>query len=84
VRDIAQGAGLSTRQAERLFSQYLSIPPKAYYLKLRLQHGRMLIEQSSLSILEISIAAGFSSRRVFTQYYRNEFGFPPAHTRRTP
>jgi len=44
----------------------------------------MLIEQSSLSILEISIAAGFSSRRVFTQYYRNEFGFPPAHTRRTP
>ncbi len=84
VRDIAQGASLSLRQAERIFSQHVGMPPKAYYLKLRLRHGRMLIEQSSMSILEISIAAGFSSRRVFTQYYRQEFGFPPAHTRRTP
>ena len=84
VRDIARSVGLSLRQAERLFSQHLNLPPKAYYLRLRLQHGRMLIEQSSMSILEISIAAGFSSRRVFTQYYRQEFGFPPAHTRRTP
>ncbi|MGI9390127.1 MAG: GlxA family transcriptional regulator [Boseongicola sp.] len=84
VRDIAQSAGISLRQAERLFSKHLGLPPKGYYLKLRLQHGRMLIEQSSMSILEISIAVGFSSRRVFTQYYREEFGFPPAHTRRTP
>ena len=84
VRDIAQGAGMSPRQAERLFSKHLGLSPKRYYLMLRLQHGRMLIEQSSMSILEISIAVGFSSRRVFTQKYREEFGFPPAHTRRTP
>ncbi len=84
LRDIAQAATISMRQAERLFSKHLGAPPKGYYLKLRLQHGRMLIEQSSMSILEISIAVGFSSRRVFTKYYREEFGFPPAHTRRTP
>lgn len=84
VRDVAAQAGLSLRQAERLFQRHLGRTPKGYYLWLRLDHGRMLIEQTSLSILEISLAAGFSSRRVFTQMYREAFGFPPAHTRRTP
>jgi len=84
VRDIAVRVGLSVRQTERLFAQHLGQSPKAYYLKLRLHHGRMLIEQTSMSILEVSLASGFSSRRVFTQYYRELFGFSPAHTRRTP
>ena len=84
VRDVAAEAGLSLRQAERLFQRYLGRTPKQYYRWLRVQHGRMLIEQTSLSILEISLAAGFSSRRTFTQLYRETFGFPPAHTRRTP
>lgn len=84
VRDIATAIGLSLRQTERLFAAHLGQSPKAYYLKLRLQHGRMLIEQTSMTILEISIATGFSSRRIFTQFYRGEFGFPPSHTRRTP
>ena len=84
VNAVAKSVGLSLRQTERLFSTHLSIAPKRYYLKLRLQHARQLIEQTSLSIMEISVACGFVSRRVFTQYYRNEFGFPPSHTRRTP
>ena len=84
VRDIAAEVGISLRQAERLFARYLDVSPKAYYLRLRLEHARMLIEQTSLSILEVSIATGFSSRRVFTRYYREAFEFPPAQTRRMP
>jgi len=84
IREIAATVGLSIRQTERLFARYLSTSPKQYYLKQRLKHSRQLIELTSMSILEISIAAGFSSRRDFTRYYRQEFGFPPAHTRRTP
>lgn len=84
VGSVARSIGISLRQTERLFSAHLSTAPKKYYLKLRLQHARQLIEQTSLSILEISLASGFISRRVFTKYYREEFGFPPSHTRRTP
>ncbi|MFZ1726053.1 MAG: helix-turn-helix domain-containing protein [Albidovulum sp.] len=84
VRDIASAAGLSVRQAERQFRRYLGMAPKRHYLRQRLEHGRLLIEQTSMSILEISIAVGFSTRRVFTLCYRREFGFPPAHTRRNP
>jgi transcriptional regulator GlxA family with amidase domain len=84
VGAVAKSIGISLRQTERLFSTHLSMAPKRYYLKLRLQHARQLIEQTSLSILEISVASGFASRRVFTRYYRNEFGYPPSHTRRSP
>jgi transcriptional regulator GlxA family with amidase domain len=84
VTDIAQSVGLSLRQCERLFVAHLGLPPKKYYIMQRLLHGRLLIEQTSMPILEISIASGFSSRRSFTQSYREAFGTPPAHTRRTP
>jgi transcriptional regulator GlxA family with amidase domain len=84
VTAIAETVGLSMRQIERLFSAHLSVAPKKYYMTLRLQHARQLIEQTSMSILEISVASGFSNRRVLTHYYKKEFGFPPTHTRRTP
>jgi transcriptional regulator GlxA family with amidase domain len=84
INKISRVVNLSLRQTERLFSKHLRMTPKKYYLKLRLLHGRQLIEQTSMSILEISIASGFSSRRVFSKYYFNEFGFLPSHTRRTP
>jgi transcriptional regulator GlxA family with amidase domain len=84
VKDIALSAGISVRQSERLFVAHLGMAPKKYYIRQRLQHGRLLIEQTSMPILEISIAVGFSSRRSFTLSYRQAFGFSPAHTRRTP
>ena len=84
LRDITTRIGLSIRQTERLFAAHLGQSPKAYYRKLRMQHGRLLIEHTSMSILEISLATGFSNRRIFSKYYRDEFGFPPSFTRRVP
>ncbi len=84
VKDIAQSVGISLRQSERLFIAHLGMSPKKYYIRQRLQHGRLLIEHTSMPILEISIASGFSSRQSFTLSYRQAFGSPPAHTRRTP
>ena len=84
LKIISRQAGLSLRQIERLFSLHFAISPKKYYLKRRLIHARQLIEQTSLSILEVSIISGFSSRQIFSKYYKNEFGFTPSETRRSP
>jgi transcriptional regulator GlxA family with amidase domain len=84
LKKISYQAGLSLRQIERLFSLHLSKSPKKYYLKRRLMHARQLIEQTSLSILEVSIVSGFSSRQIFSKYYKTEFGFTPSETRRSP
>jgi len=84
VSDVAAHAGISLRQGERLFAAHLGETPKRYYLRLRLDHARLLIEQTAMSILEVSVAAGFSSRREFSRAYTEAFGFPPSGTRRTP
>ena len=84
IKEVSKLAYLSLRQLERLFSKHLMLSPKKYYLKTRLIHGRQLIEQTSMSILEISIASGFSNRKVFSKSYLKEYGFLPSHTRRTP
>ena len=84
VREVAALAGVSLRQAQRLFAEHLGATPKRHYLRLRLDHSRLLIEQTAMSILEVSIASGFSSRRKFTRDYVEAFGFPPTATRRTP
>jgi AraC family carnitine catabolism transcriptional activator len=84
LKKISHQAGLSLRQIERLFSSHLSKSPKKYYLKRRLMHARQLIEQTSLSILEVSIVSGFSSRQIFSKYYKLGYGFTPSQTRQSP
>ena len=84
LKNISQNAGLSLRQIERLFARHFKKSPKKYYIARRLLHARQLIEQTSLSIFEISIVSGFASRQIFSKYYKKEFGFTPSETRRTP
>ncbi|MEI5528406.1 helix-turn-helix domain-containing protein, partial [Streptomyces brasiliscabiei] len=40
--DLAQDAGMSSRQLERLFRRYLNRSPKRYYLETRLAKARNL------------------------------------------
>lgn len=84
LKIISSDAGLSLRQIERLFAKHFKKSPKKYYISRRLLHARQLIEQTSLSIFEVSIVSGFASRQIFSKYYKKEFGFTPSKTRRSP
>ena len=75
--DLADRAGLSTRQLERLFRKYLGATPTRYYLTLRLQRARQLLVQTSMSILSVALACGFVSASHFSKCYRECFGRTP-------
>ncbi|MEQ8585628.1 MAG: GlxA family transcriptional regulator [Thalassobaculaceae bacterium] len=75
--DLAERAGLSTRQLERLFRKYLSATPTRYYLTLRLHRARQLLTQTSMSILSVALACGFVSASHFSKCYRECFGRTP-------
>lgn len=75
--EIANVAGLSTRQLERLFARYLSTSPKRYYLRLRLEKARNLLRQTALTVTDVSVACGFQSLSHFSKRYRTAFGHPP-------
>lgn len=79
--DIAYYVGVSRRQLERLFKQYLGTVPSKYYLELRLSRARQLLQQTSKSIVQIGLACGFSSGPHFSSTYRNHFNITPREER---
>jgi len=80
---LAQDAGMSTRQLERLFRRYLNRSPKRYYMETRLARARNLLMQTEMSIIEIALASGFSSPSHFSKCYRAQYGSTPYRERGT-
>jgi len=81
---LARGAGLSTRQLERLFRKYLSRSPARYYLELRLNKARLLLLQTNMSVIDVALACGFVSASHFSKCYRDFFGRTPRKERGLP
>lgn len=79
--DMATCVGLSRRQVERLFARYVSCSPMRYYLRLRLDRAKRLIEQTDMPLLEIAVACGFTSASHFSKCFREAFGRAPSACR---
>lgn len=80
--DLAATVGISIRQVERLFRQHTDKSPARYYMELRLEHARLLLLQTSMSITEIFIASGFSTHSHFAKSYREQYGISPSRERK--
>ncbi|MDB5936692.1 MAG: ArgR family transcriptional regulator [Massilia sp.] len=79
--DIAGLVGLSRRQLERLFKQYLGSLPSRYYLELRLQRARQLLLDTNYSIVQVGLMCGFSSGSHFSTAFGALFGNTPREER---
>jgi len=81
TEEVARLVGVSRRQLERLFKQHLDSLPSRYYVALRLNRARRLLQQSSQSILQIGLSCGFSSGPHFSNAYKAHFGHTPRDER---
>ena len=79
--EIAEYAGLSRRQIERLFRQNMGRSPARYYLEIRLDRARHLLLQSSLPVIEVAVACGFVSASHFSKCYRELYSRSPQQER---
>lgn len=79
--DIANLVGISRRQLERLFKQYLGSLPSRYYLELRLQRARQLLQSTNNSIVQVGLMCGFSSGSHFSTAFGALFGNTPREER---
>ena len=78
---LASVAGVSLRQLERSFRSQLGRGVHEHYLALRLARSRQLLRETSLSILEVALAAGFGSASQFARTFKRAFGVSPRATR---
>ncbi|WP_439500134.1 GlxA family transcriptional regulator [Bosea sp. (in: a-proteobacteria)] len=81
IAQIAERTGMSARQIERLFLRYLEMSPARYYLSLRIDRARELLLYSDRPILEVAIAAGFTSTSHFAHWFKRLQGVRPSQLR---
>lgn len=82
VEEIGDKVGVTRRQLERLFRTHLNDTPSNFYMKLRLTHARRLLQQTDMSITQISVACGFSAAAHFSRAYSSRFGRSPKRDRK--
>lgn len=82
MQEIANLIPLSLRQMERLFKRYCYVSPAQYYLRLRLQRAKELLAQTSMSIMQVTVACGFSTSSHFSKAYRQYYGYSPRDQRK--
>ncbi len=79
--DLAMHVGVSRRHLERLFKKHLDTVPSKFYLELRLERARQMLQQSDKSVVQVGLACGFSSASHFSTTYRNHFNITPREER---
>ncbi|KQS79315.1 AraC family transcriptional regulator [Rhizobium sp. Leaf384] len=79
--ELADSAGLSRRQIERLFRQEMGRSPARYYLEIRLDRARHLLVQSAMPVVEVAVACGFVSASHFSKCYRELYNRSPQQER---
>lgn len=82
--DLGQLSGVSPRQLERLAQEQLGQSVMQFYRHLRLDKASELLAQSSLPLIEIALATGFSNRSHFSRSFRNQYGISPSAQRAQP
>ncbi|MBI1815837.1 MAG: DNA-3-methyladenine glycosylase 2 family protein [Deltaproteobacteria bacterium] len=69
VEALAARLGMGERQLRRLFDQHLGVPPVAVAQTRRVLFAKQLIQETSLSMIDIAEASGFGSVRRFNDAF---------------
>jgi AraC family transcriptional regulator of adaptative response / DNA-3-methyladenine glycosylase II len=79
---LAARLGVGERHLRRLFGEHLGASPLAVARTRRLHFARRLLDDTSLRMSDVALAAGYSSVRRFNEAMRAAFGAPPRELRR--
>jgi transcriptional regulator GlxA family with amidase domain len=80
-KQLADLAGVSLRQLERLFSTQLGCSIDEQYKRIRLERARKLVAQTALPIVEIALICGFRTASHFSRSYKTVYGRAPQRER---
>jgi len=79
---IADLAGLSTRQLQRLFLSELEQSPEQFFIHMRLRMASDLLEHTDDAVSNIALQCGFGNVSHFARAFLAKFGKQPSAIRR--
>jgi AraC family transcriptional regulator of adaptative response / DNA-3-methyladenine glycosylase II len=83
VDDLADRLGMGPRHLRRLFDHYVGASPVSVAQAHRILFAKKLITETTLSMTDIALAAGFGSVRRFNDVFRQTYGRAPRALRRS-
>jgi len=75
---LAREVGLSEFHFGRAFKQSTGYAPSRYFVRLRMERARLLLRETSRSVIEIGLEVGYTSASHFAQIFRRETGVAPS------
>lgn len=82
LADIAGAANISRSEAGRCFQSYLGCSPVEALIRYRLQTARQLLQETTLTLQQVSAACGFHSVNYFSRQFRRRYGSAPGKSRK--
>jgi len=81
--ELSKQACFSPFHFHRIFSGMLGESVKELVRRLRLERAALQLQNSSMSILQISLAAGYESDMAFSRMFKAKTGLPPSVFRKS-
>jgi AraC family transcriptional regulator, regulatory protein of adaptative response / DNA-3-methyladenine glycosylase II len=82
IGELATQLGVSDRHLRRLFTDHLGASPVAVAQTRRILFAKQLIDETTLSMTDIAMAAGFASIRRFNDAIQKTYQKPPRDLRK--
>lgn len=79
----AESVQLSTHEFARRFHQHTGVAPYTWFLDLRIEEAKRLLNETALPLAEIALTSGFCSQSHFTEAFRRRIGSSPGRWRAT-
>jgi AraC family transcriptional regulator of adaptative response / DNA-3-methyladenine glycosylase II len=83
IEGLAERLGIGARQLRRLFERHVGASPRSVLQTQRILFAKQLIAETSLSMTQVALAAGFGSVRRFNHVFLSSYGRSPSQLRRT-
>ena len=77
VEELSTEMGVHRAQLYKKLQHLTGKSPQQFIRILRLKRGRQLLEQSGMYVSEVAYQVGFNSPRIFSKYFKEEFGVTP-------
>ena len=82
IENLAERLGVTSRHLRRLFTRHIGASPLAVAHTQRLHFAKRLIDETTLPLNNIAIAAGFNSTRRFNDTFKKTYGRSPGQLRK--
>ncbi len=82
ISELAGYCQITEKHLTRLFNRIIGMPPAAYQRKLRIDRARMLLEDTQMTIAEVSDALGYADQFTFSKQFKAVTGVSPGALRK--